>query len=988
MTVYNVPAGIPFARALAAELLQRTKDAPQKLASYRIFLPTRRACRAMRDAFLKESGGQPLLLPRLQPLGDIDPEEMTLEFAASGSGAEMPLAPAAMPPLQRQMMLARMAMKAEGFAHSPAHALEMAGALGRLMDRIHTEGLDMADLPRLAPEDFAAHWQVTLKFLEIITAQWPEILKERGMADAAWKRNELIRALTAHWRINTPQTPVIAAGTTGSIPATADLLKVISGLPRGEIVLPGLDSDMDDESWDALDDNHPQATLRHLLRDLGIERNGVQIWPGTGGNDPRAQARRHLCRELMRPAATTAAWADLSLPQPEKAVMKRSLEGVMRLDCNTPQEEAKAISILLRRSLNDKGKTAALVTPDRGLARRVAAHCRRWNIEIDDSAGAQLSEMPAGVFLRLCARAAAEDFAPGALLSLLRHKSCLPGKDADDLNILEECALRGPKPGPGIAAIRRRIDESGENPERKKNAIRFLNRFEAAITPLSSAWENGEKADFPDALQSHIAAAENLAGGAENLWKGEDGEEAAQLLAELRENADFLPPVSRHDYADILTRVMHGATVRKKTDTHPRLSILGQMEARMVHADTIILGGLNEGTWPPGAGYDPWMSRPMMKKFGLPPPERHIGLAAHDFAQGFCAPNVVLTRSKKAAGAPTIAARWLQRLDVVLAALGLPEDVLTARGAAWLAAVRAIDHAERQKPSVRPCPAPALPLRPRSLSVTKIETWMRDPYGIYAQYILKLKKLDPVEMSPGAADKGSILHGVLNEFIRAHKTGLPANAADILKDLGRKAIDARADDPGFWDFWWPRFERIADWFVENEAEWRMSAAPLATEIGGQIAFSAPAGPFALTARADRIDRMADGSAAIIDYKSGGNYAATAIRSGEAPQLPLEALILREGGFQNIPASQVTCLGYWVLTGGDTPAKITAIEDGAGEAADKAGAGLSALLAAFDNPDTPYYSLPDPDRAPRFNDYEHLARVKEWVALDDSGSEAA
>jgi len=988
MTVYNVPAGIPFARALAAELLRRTKDAPEELASYRIFLPTRRACRVMREAFLKESGGQPLLLPRLQPLGDIDPEEMTLEFTAAGTGADMPAAPAAMPPLQRQMILARMIMTAEGFAHSPAHAMELAAALGRLMDRIHTEGLDMADLPRLVPEDFAGHWQVTLKFLEIITAQWPEILKERGMTDAAQKRNMMIRALAAHWRENPPQTPVIAAGTTGSIPATAELLKVISTLPRGDIVLPGLDGDMDDESWDALDDNHPQATLRHLLRDLGIERSGVRTWPGTEGDDPRAAMRRTLCRELMRPAATTAAWAALSLPQPEKTAMERSLEGVMRLECDTPQEEAKAISILLRHTLNDEGKTAALITPDRDLARRVAAQCRRWNIEIDDSAGAPLSETQAGVFLRLCARAVADDFAPGALLSLLRHKSCLPGENADDLNILEECALRGPKPAPGLAAIRRRIDESDTSPERKKRAARFLDHFEAAIAPLSSSWNDGADADFTAALESHIAAAEKLAGGAENLWADEDGEEAARILAELREHAALLPPVSCRDYADVITRVMRNATVRKKAETHPRLSILGQMEARMVHADLVILGGLNEGTWPPDAGHDPWMSRPMMKKFGLPPPERHIGLAAHDFAQGFCAPRAVFTRSRKANGAPTVPARWLQRMDAVLAALNIPGDIISARGRPWIEAARAIDFAQTQKPAGRPRPAPPVSLRPRKLSVTKIETWLRDPYGIYAQYVLKLKKMDPVEMPPTAADKGTILHDALNAFIQTCKNDLPPDAADLLKGLGRKAIDARADDPGFWDFWWPRFERIANWFVENETAWRENAAPAETETKGHITFSAPAGPFTLTARADRIDKMADGNAAIIDYKSGGTYSKKSILSGDAPQLPLEALILRRGGFENISALEAGYLGYWVLKGGDTPGETKAADDGIDAATDRAEEGLTALIAAFDNPETPYHSLPDPDRVPRFNDYEHLARVKEWAALDDPAAEAA
>lgn len=997
---YTIPAGVPFADALAAGIMAQAGDDPAALTAYKIMLPTRRACRNLRDAFLRLAGGKPLLLPQLLPLGEGDEDELAL----AGAFAEEGDLPPAIAPLRRRLLLAKLVMKLPDYEDKPDGALAVAAELARLMDQIHTEGLSMDDLATLVPEDYAAHWNITLEFLKILSAAWPEILAAEGVIDGAVRRDKLIRARARFWAENPPQTPIIAAGSTGSIPATSALLRVIAGLPQGSVILPGLDRAIDDESWAALEDSHPQATLRNLLKDADIERHAVEDWPYTPPADladeppglaaRKDEMRRWLARETMRPAATAEAWRKISstLDGDKKDALSRSLSQVRRFDCDTAQEEANLIALLMRQSLETPGHRTTLVTPDRNLAQRVAATLRRWDIAVDDSAGIPLCETSAGRFLLLCAQAATDGLKPSSLLSLLRHDRVrLDENRAQILSLTEKAEhflLRGIAPGPGFSGLFRRLDmKKNDGKDPPPGLAEFLQKLEAAFAPLLDLCEK-ENAPFEEFLTAHIALAETLAGGPDHLWRGEDGEESALFLSQLREEAALLPAMTGEDYSAVIRQLMSTNAVRPRYGLHPRLSILGQLEARLIQADLVILGGLNEGTWPPAPAADPWMSRPMRSAYGLPPPERGIGLAAHDFVQGFCAPHVVLTRALRAGNAPSVPARWLQRLDTVLAAAGF--DPAAQCPAPYLMMARTLDHpGEAAAPVQRPAPTPPAEKRPTSLYVTAIEKLMRDPYSIYARYILKLRKLDALEKEPDAAQRGDIMHEALARFVTAHPDDLPDNAEEILLSMGRDAFGAHLDTPRLWAFWWPRFVRLAAWFVTHEKDWRKNAKPAAMETKGE----AQIGFFTICAKADRIDILNDGSGAVIDYKTGGTPPAKAVLAGLAPQLPLEAFILAEGGFKDAGKRNPGYIGFWKLTGGRKAGEEVIIKsDDYVALAEKARHGLAGLVTIFADENTPYFSLPDPDRAPpaAWQDYAHLARVQEWAALgeDSADGEAA
>lgn len=964
---------------MAAGLNDRAAAGNFALSDYTILLPTRRAVRSLREAFLRLSGGAPLLLPRMTPLGDLDEDELAIagweELSLMGEAGE---APPAISSLRRQLLLTSLVQKFlvefRGESAALDQAVRLAGELARLLDQVQTEGLSFDNLAALAPDEYALHWQTTLDFLKILTEHWPHILAEEGLIDPAQRRNLMLEAQAALWRSHPSKTPVIAAGSTGSIPATAALLKVIAQLPEGAVVLPGLDMSLDQDAIDGLEPTHPQHGMNLLLERLEVAQADVEIWRSPEIK-AAPEARAHLLRDALLPSMTVDKWRQLPPPDED------GLAGLQRVDCPGPDEEAGVIALMLRQSLEAEGKTAALVTPDRKLARRVAAELGRWGIDIDDSAGVPLAQTPTGSFLRLTIDLVNNDFAPVQLLALGKHPLAGGGMATvafrNFIRQLEIDVLRGPRPVAGIDGLLAGLDDNSQNLAPLLENLRDMAADLLALLdhPLAA---------LGDLLKAHISFAEDLAAsdslpGTERLWAGDDGEAASGFVAELMDSAAALGDVPGVSYGSLFDVLMTGRAVRPRYGSHPRLAIWGLLEARLQHADLIILGGLNEGTWPPDTPSDPWMSRPMRSAFGLPLPERRIGLTAHDFQQAFCAPDVVITRARRVEGTPTVPSRWLLRLEKFLIGKGVGDHLIMP--SPWLHWQSLLDRPDKIEAAQPPAPTPPVAARPRRMSVTQIETWMRDPYAIYARRILGLKALPELDAPPDAADYGSIIHGALDEFSREFPDNVPEAALEKLIEIGQGHFSAVLKHPGVWAFWWPRFERIAVWFVELEKERRPEISSIYSEVEGKFEFASDGGNFKLTAKADRIDALAGGGLRIIDYKTGAPPSKTEVAAGFAPQLPLEAVIAEAGGFENLPKKSVEALDYWRLRGGNPAGEVSSAGNDIPGLTEQAKEGVEALVRAFDREDTPYEARPRPDQAPKYSDYEHLARVKEWAAAE-------
>ncbi len=984
----TIAPNVAFLDALAGWWLARGGDDKLAPAQGIFLVPTRRAARGLAEAFLRASNGRPLLAPRILALGGLDEQPLALDGALD--------IPPAVPPARRLAVLARFILAMNGADGAPTEADRawvLAAELASLLDEAARAEIDLArTLPGAVAESFASHWQVTLRFLGIVTKLWPAWLEQQGYTDVAARQTRLLDAQAEAWRASPPQIPVVAAGTTGAIPAVGRLLRLVAHLPAGLVVLPGLDRALDAASWDALEDSHPQGSLRALLAQLQARREDVQDWaelaPAPAETCPAG--RIDTWRTALLPAASLSAWQ--SAPQPE-------LTGLQLLEPADQQEEAQAVALVLRSALEQPGARAALVTPDRQLARRVAAELLRFGIVADDSAGEPLAETPAAIFLRLLAQAVAEDLRPVPLLALLKHPLCAAGLSPaacrQAARALERACLRGARPGPGIDGLRARARHG--DPEGSRHDS-LLDRLATCLRPLLALME--APAATPDlALTALLQTAESLAGtdtssGAARLWAGEDGEALAQHLSALHEALPLLPAQRARTLPGLLPGLLdatlEGAAVRSRRSLrgrggteHPRVFIWGLLEARLQTADVMVLGGLTEGVWPRTAESGPWMNRPMRAAVGLPCPEEQTGLSAHDFVMASCAaPLAVLSAPRRRDGAPAVPARWLVRLAALLGGGRLERHP----AADW---ARALDRPDGPPaPVMPPAPSPPVVLRPRKLSVTEIETWLRDPYAIYARHVLRLRPLDPLEQSADAADYGTIVHAGLGRFFARVGLGWPADAERQLVADMDAALDEAGMRPALAAWWRPRLRRIAAWAAEAERDRRSDVRPLTLcpEKKGEWVFDAPAGPFTLHGRADRIECRPDGSVAILDYKTGQAPTSKQVEEGRSPQLPLEAAMAEAGAFGPELAGTVAELVYWQISGGYEPGHNLPLFRGKAEkiaeVAGTARESLLALVASFDDAGRAYLSQPSPGSAPRFSDYARLARVAEWAAAEE------
>jgi ATP-dependent helicase/nuclease subunit B len=1029
--VFTIPASAPFLPTLIAALVEGRlvpgfAADPLTLSSATLYLPTRRACRLARDVFLDVLKTDAAILPRIVPIGDVDEDEIAFAEAATGDLAAAALGlPEALGGLERRLLLAELVLKwaraisdadkghAPLVANNPAAALALADDLARLMDDMTTRQVSFGQLDGLVPRDVDDYWQLTLRFLKIARETWPAILAERGKIEPAARRDLLIAAEAA--RLEQTEGPVIAAGSTGSMPATAKLLATIAKLPHGAVVLPGLDTDLDDASWDIIGGNveerlppaagHPQFALHGLLRRMGVRREQVKMLA-----EPAAHGRELFTSEALRPAASTELWREKLTASAFTAHVERALGSLSVVEAANAEEEALAAAVALREAAETPQMTAALITPGRGLARRVLAALARWNVPVDDSGGDALPDTSAGVFARLAADAALGGLAPVTLLALLKHPllrlGARDGEHRETVAVLEQAILRGPRPSAGtsglaraLANFRQQKDTLYRNDPRRQltdaqldAASTLIDRIGAALAPLEKL--PPKPISFSEIVAHHHDVVRALGTDAENKIDAFAGTAGTALSAVFEEIATSLPAagfmIALGDYPDLFRAAIADRVVRRPELPGVRIRIYGPLEARLQSIDRVVLGGLVEGTWPPEARSDPWLNRPMRHDLGLDLPERRIGLSAHDFVQALGGKEVILTRAAKLAGAPTVPSRFAQRLAAVAGKARW--EAALSRGARYLALSRILDAPAQIARIPRPAPKPPLEARPSLLSVTEIEHWLRDPYTIYAKHVLRLAPLDAVDTPPGAADRGTVIHAALGEFTQNFAGGLPADPAGELIKLGREHFAALDAYPEARAFWWPRFERIARWFAEWEKERRQQIAALHAEIRGEIKIPVGKRVFRLSARADRIERLPDGRYAVLDYKTGAARTEKQVRTGLAPQLTLEAAILRGGGFKEIGAgASVAELVYVTLRGVNPPGEACRIDFKDGSApdvhADRALTRLTEIAIRFEHEDTPYRSLVHPMWKVHYGDYDHLARVKEWSAtggLSDEG----
>ncbi len=987
--VYSIAAHRGFADALVAGLIPRYADKDLGLARLTLLLPNRRAERIVTEAFVRLSGGG-MLLPRMAMVGDLDLDETLGPLLDPlGGGADVP--PAA-DPVHRWLRLAEL-LKAELADQNikPPGLLRLAFETGRTMDRLAVEDIELADLLKDGIAgivgDLAKHWADSTRTFARVQAQWQAELAARGEVDAPVRRNLLFEHAARRWKASPPPHPIVAAGITSASPALARLLRTIAELPKGAVILPDLDLSLDQSVWDALGSAgapldpadppfspadalaHPQYHLKLLLNRMGVARDEVDPWHRAGLAAAPPERSRAISN-LFLPPEGSAGWVNLKAEQ-------RRLSGVRLMESAHPGEEAQAIALLIRQALDQPEKRIALITPSRGLAGRVIAHLKRWNVQADDSAGLPLPQTAAGRVLLLLAELAASAASPVPLLALLIHplvgggegrRAWLSNARALDL------ALRGPRPMPGFEPIRAAIAELDTHGEGDGIAA-WWERVEQVLTPLIDLPQDTALADALDRL---AAAGEALCGP--RLWAEADGRALSAWLVELREAAGAIGTrLSPADLPRVLRDAMDRVAVRPPWGGHPRVAIYGLLEARMSRADLVICAGLTEGNWPAAPSPEPLLPPAVLRALGVPAGEFRIGLAAHDLAGALGAPEVVLSWAQRDEAGPVIPSRFVLRVEAMLGDLA---DAHRERDAVTLA--RTIDHLPQLPPYPQPKPRPSAAQRNVALSVTAIDRLRGDPYQFYAASILRLKRLDPLDADPSAAWKGTVVHEVLRSW---HQSGekpgeLHAIAADELAKMQAH--------PMVRSLWWPRLERGLQWVVGQIADARAEGRTvLQSEIDGKMTLAG----VKVFGRADRIDAKSDGNLVIVDYKTGAPPSAKQVEKGYALQLGTLGLIAAANGF---PAVTGTPDGfeYWSLSKSDKsetefgfctePVKEGSKRTGIprGEFLEQAEAKLFDAIGKWIKGDEPFEACQNPDYV-GYNDFDQLMRLDEWQARGEA-----
>ena len=994
---FTIPSGRPFLDDLARGLCQSLdKDLPQA----QILTPTRRGARAMARAFSNQTRGGALLLPQIRAIGDLDEGEPPFDLEALALDL-----PPALSSLRRRFELARLITQhyqgLEGRDVSGKLALELADSLAKFFDSLALEEVDATDRlqslvhgegeDQYALDGWAVHWQISAQFLAIAVEAWPKRLAELGMMDPSERQVKLIRRLVDQWSEHPPTVPLILAGTTGSAPSTADLCKVVAGAARGCVVLPGLDLSLAEDVWGQIEESHPQGTMKRLLDRHGVGRSDVHTWPVSLDADRRrANARRRLLNEALRPAEATKDWREQidALRAESETAISDGLDGLHEIVAARDEEAATVIALLMREALETPGKVTALVTPDQTLARRVSARLTRWGLQADSSAGEPLSNSLAGRFLLDLLELAQNPCDPVRLLSLWGHPWCRFHEVAG-IRDIETYALRGATPN-DLESVRAALTENERvGPE----AIALWDDYVALITPVAEmpVIDLGEAATRITALAEAMALDDGQA-----LWTGAAGAGAAELLSGLiREGADYHVG-SLREVADIIGQLIRTCKVRTGGNTHPRLLILGAIEARLVTADRLILAGLEEGVWPQAPDADPFLSRPMRQKLGLPSPERRTGLSAHDFVQAASAPEAYLITRRRREGEPQVASRWLWRLQTLCKGAQKVSDAnqpAIPTDGRYLDWARALDRGlsvkpAPLKPAQRPNPKPPIALRPERLSVTEVETFVRDPYAIYAKHVLKLRPLERPREPVEGRQRGTAIHKSLERFV-TEDTPMGRVGVDRLCDLLNQELVATRLSPAQMAMQAPLLPGMAEAFVDFDTQRRAGRPRLIVEQRGELKL----GGFTLIAKADRIE-VRDEGIDILDFKTGQAPSAKAVAAGFYPQLTLTAAMVKRGAFAGLPRDRPVQDLLYVRVSPDATTQRSAVERGAyaQDLADTALSSLERRLHTYADPKKGYLSWTAPQfLKTRGGDYDQLARLYEWYVLGgedghDSGNE--
>lgn len=964
--VYNIPFREDGLTLLSQHLHKVSRGNPLSLCSVTVLLPTRRACRRLNTLLQQHASCATTLLPRVIALGDLG-QSLFQEQPFLSSEEALGKTLTHIKHLGDSLSLSESLPLAKAFLE-----LEKEGSLHQINWQ---EGLK-----RVFPDDLAQHRQSSLLHLEKVIEGLKSVLPFFPGARQAQALQTFLDAkiLSAHSDHHDPASNqslsnrVYAYGLFPKNPLEQAFLKNLVQHPEAMVWLSGLDRQGPETEFALRVVPHPQACHAALLTSLGQKRAEIPDWPACQTPPLNKTSKEYEANQPLKESFTHQIFQETF--EPEKPASRHI--GLSTLVCRDSQEESRLIALVMRQTLEKEGQKALFVTTETSLARSVMEELKRYDLYPDTGSGFPFAWTEAGSFLNLALDAITthDDFAK---LCLLKHPLSRLGKKAQETRSKARQFER----------LRLRSSPAQPMPSDLKD---FLDLVDRVAAPLKKALSRPKDLHRPaDLFQTHLQLCETLSQDETNcalIWSQEVGNLSFETCKTLLKTLSHFPSLSAKEYPGLIRSLIKSQTIRASHSVHPRLLILDPDQASLQKADLLVIGGMVETCWPQTSRSDPWLSEEMKKSLSLTTQIRQRSLESHLFTELLESfPTVLMTMPARSKEGPQKTSPFLKRLETAAKSQG----ICLKPPIPWHQWTKELVRVKRLVPMSRPQPCPPTHKRPRHLSITDIETLHLNPYLFYLQKILNLRPFPDLQPDPGPALLGTLLHEIFEAFLRQQD-----HSWEKLMSLGQDKMAPYQDSLAVRYFWQSQFEACAQWFLSQQAslepkpqhflEWTGSLKrPFILPEQQQRALSLfpeddsalpPQPILKISGKADRLDLYPQGRVRIIDYKSGRLPSRKELYEGGRLQLPLEALILKEGGFQRLPRdTPLESLEYWQLK---DPCQRVAYTDHLEDLVGQATQILETLITTYYDQEAPF-SAPFETTAPPC--FTPLVRTQEWLS---------
>ncbi len=920
--VFNIPANYHFFRSLFdwAE-----KKFGAEISQVKFFLPNRRSCREFREVFLQKKTNT--ILPQIKAISDISYEDFFdfLPNLEAKENIDELLKIKTLSGSDYLFFLSQEIQKLSIFGQDLdfEQAFKIAINLQSLFDDIEREEIDLKKLEEIDDSNLSQHRLLTLDFLKNFHVQIKNSLLKKDVFFASSSQNFIIQKFVSLLEKQGSKTPIVIAGSTGSVSFSSKLIRAIS--QKNFVVLHGAS----DEDFAA--ENHPQFFLNRLIKFLKIEKKAIgQIAEEKFSLSP--QSRQKLISLMVLPSAETLKWQEVSKYLDVENTSQDLAKNFHLIEAKNEIEEAKIIKLILLEALQNK-KTSALITNNDKLAKLVKLELEQSFLPFNDTRNLSIFNSHLVNFLLLILELIESDFNSHSLLAILKNPLCAYSQDKKLLADFEIKILRQDRANSGLEGINKKL-------ENDKILKEFFGNFCADFSEFST---------FTLASQTSalVKIAQNLS---KKTWQQLLEPEPAQIeLFEFFEKLKTQKEITLNskNLLSSFKTLLSQLSYFEKSDASAPIQILSTIEARLLNYDLVIIASLNEGDFPQVEAEN-WLGKKIKKDLGIDRVLKKSGQSAYDFCNYLSNRSVVLTRCKSSNGGVLIESPFLLKFKTICQKIGVSLN----SGEKYFALLAKTNEVQSRQIKVAN-PKPKIEFRPKKISITDISKLLSDPYDIYAKKILQLKELEKIDFEPSYAEFGSFIHKALEEFVKNPKEeNFLEKAQEIFEEYFLFSESKL--------IWWPKFENIfAEFVKENQ---RFLNLENRVEIPADVFVAG----ITIRGKIDRVIVNDEGGLEIFDYKTGQVPGKKDVMLGINPQLTLAALMLLE--------EKIASLNYWKLSS-SSASEIKKICDDREEililtAAAKAG--LARLFEFFANEENGYTATDNSARS----DYKNLARSEE------------